>query len=301
MKRIIVFIFRIIYEISVKAKLIKPAIVIHVDGGVCSQMHQYLLGYFFMKKGYRVEYDLSWYLENGMDLNKRDVRNFDLLNAFPSLNFKEVNKYILKLYRHFYVYKGEYPNNKSLEWTDLVPPKLFLGYYADPDVLYTEYFQEAFPIDLSVLDAGNLIIYQEIIPEKSAAVHVRRGDLAVETNAYGVPATLEYFKNGIDFLKKKMDVKFFYLFSDDKEYLRKELIPYVGLHEMEYRIIQNGADKGYFDMILMSRCNHVITSKGTLGKYGALLNLKEKKTVVVCKDDKQTFMLNVKLIEKIAL
>lgn len=301
MKIFAIKLLQYLYELLVFVRILKPLIIVHVDGGVCSQMHQYLLGYFFMKKGYRVEYDLSWYLENGMDLNKRDVRNFDLLNAFPALNFKEVNKYILKLYRHFYVYKGEYLNNKSLEWTDLVPPKLFLGYYADPDVLYTDYFQEAFPIDMSVLDADNYIVYQEIIPEKSAAIHVRRGDLAVETNAYGVPATLEYFKNGIEYLKNIKHVDYFYLFSDDKLYLKNELIPYVGLHEMEYRIIQNGADKGYFDMILMSRCNSVITSKGTLGKYGALLNLKEKKTVVVCKDDKQTFMLNVKLIEKIAL
>lgn len=301
MKRAFLLFLRFIYELLISFKIIKPQIVIHLDGGVCSQMHQYLLGYLFMKKGYRVEYDLSWYLENGMDLNKRDVRNFDLLNAFPALNFKEVNKYTLKLYRFFYVYKGGYPKNKSLEWTNLVPPKLFLGYYADPDVLYSDYFQEAFSIDLSVLDADNQYIYQKIIPEKSAAVHVRRGDLSVETNAYGVPATLEYFKNGIDFFKGKKNVELIYLFSDDKEYLTKELIPYVGLHEKEYVIVQNGADKGYFDLILMSRCNYIITSKGTLGKYGALLDLNRNKTVVVCKDDKQTFMLNVKLIEKIAL
>lgn len=301
MKRAFILFLRFIYELLIFLKIVRPLIVIHLDGGVCSQMHQYLLGYFFMKKGNRVEYDLSWYIDNGMDLNKREVRNFDLLSAFPTLHVKEVNKFILKLYRYYYVYKGEYPKNKSLEWTDLVPPKLFLGYYADPEVLYTNYFHEVFQIDLSVLDVDNQIVYREIIPEKSAAVHVRRGDLSVETNAYGVPATLEYFKNGIDFFKGQKNVELYYLFSDDKEYLTKELIPYVGLHEKEYIIVQNGADKGYFDLLLMSRCNFVITSKGTLGKYGALLDLNRNKTVVVCKDDKQTFMLDVKLIEKIAL
>ena len=121
------------------------------------------------------------------------------------------------------------------------------------------------------------------------------------TASHDIEASAEYFKNGIDFFKGQKNVELYYLFSDDKEYLTKELIPYVGLHEKEYIIVQNGADKGYFDLLLMSRCNFVITSKGTLGKYGALLDLNRNKTVVVCKDDKQIFMLDVKLIEKIAL
>lgn len=299
MKSIFIKLFRLLYETLVLLKILKPLIVVHIDGGICSQMHQYLLGYLFKKKGFSVKYDLTWFADHGMDINNKDVRNFDLLRAFPSLNFSAIKGNLLKLYRYFYVNVGEYPKNTDLNWVHIKPPKLLLGYYASPDYLYEEYFHEAFKLDTSVLDAENLKIYQLISSEISAAVHVRRGDLAVETKAYGKPASLDYFKNAISYLKKERHTRFFYFFSDDKIYLKKELLPYLGLNENEYQIIQNGADKGYVDLILMSKCKYIVTSKGSLGKFAALLDLEDKKIVTVCKDDKQTYMLNVKQIEKI--
>ena len=38
------------------------------------------------------------------------------------------------------------------------------------------------------------------------------------------------------------------------------------------------------DLFLIARCRHQITSKGTLGKYGALLGDNPEKTVVLCDD-----------------
>lgn len=39
------------------------------------------------------------------------------------------------------------------------------------------------------------------------------------------------------------------------------------------------------DLFLISHCTHQITSKGTLGKYGALLNDNIRKIVVLCDDE----------------
>ena len=47
----------------------------------------------------------------------------------------------------------------------------------------------------------------------------------------------------------------------------------------------NGSDKGYMDLFLIARCKHQITSKGTLGKYGALLGDNSEKMVVLCNDE----------------
>lgn len=46
----------------------------------------------------------------------------------------------------------------------------------------------------------------------------------------------------------------------------------------------NGSDKGYMDLYLISHCKHQITSKGTLGKYGALLDDNIGKYVILCDD-----------------
>lgn len=49
--------------------MLAPKVVLLMDGGVCSQMHQYLLGHLFGQKGYRVEYDLTFFKEWGSDMD----------------------------------------------------------------------------------------------------------------------------------------------------------------------------------------------------------------------------------------
>ena len=46
----------------------------------------------------------------------------------------------------------------------------------------------------------------------------------------------------------------------------------------------NGSDKGNMDLFLIAYCNHQITSKGTLGKYGALLRDSADKIVILSDD-----------------
>lgn len=54
-----------IYRFLLKNGMLAPKVVLLMDGGVCSQMHQYLLGHLFGQKGYRVEYDLTFFKEWG--------------------------------------------------------------------------------------------------------------------------------------------------------------------------------------------------------------------------------------------
>ena len=44
-----------IYRFLLKNGMLAPKVVLLMDGGVCSQMHQYLLGHLFGQKGYRSE------------------------------------------------------------------------------------------------------------------------------------------------------------------------------------------------------------------------------------------------------
>lgn len=74
-----------LYRKAVKHRLIAPQVIVLMDGGVCSQMHQYLLGRIFENGGHKVLYDLSFYEEWGTDMDYQFVRNFDLLKAFPYL------------------------------------------------------------------------------------------------------------------------------------------------------------------------------------------------------------------------
>ena len=80
-----------IYRFLLKNGMLAPKVVLLMDGGVCSQMHQYLLGHLFGQKGYRVEYDLTFFKEWGSDMDYHFVRNFDLQKAFPYLSVKKAS------------------------------------------------------------------------------------------------------------------------------------------------------------------------------------------------------------------
>lgn len=285
-KPAIPLVFKPIYFVITKLKWVKPIIIVPLDGGVCSQMHQYLIGQLLKSKGNRVEYDLLFYKKHGFDCDFKQVRNFDLIKAFPYLEFKEVSSLTSFLYRCSYFYKGQYPESFSLDWMNVTAPRYMGGYYANPDYLYSQLFVNTFFINPLVLDEANLKIFNSM-RTNSVAIHVRRGDLSGYNEVYGYPVTEEYFHQAIEYINTIVKSPTFYIFTDDNDYVEKELLP--KLPSITSVLVGNKADKGYMDIILISRCTHVITSKGTLGKYGSLFNMTKEKRIVASKDDNQLF------------
>lgn len=267
---------------------ISPKVLLQLDGGICSQMHQYLLGQIYAHKGFAVRYDLSFYKEWGSDLNFQFVRNFDLLKAFPYLKFKEASALSVKVYKKKYYYTGNNTGKRVDDFSFLQkePPVYLGGYYHLPPKLWLEMFHSLFRMSFDILDEQNKKLCQTICRyNNSVAVHVRRGDLKVEVFAYGKPASLEYFQKSIGLLKEKFPDAYFYFFSDEPEWVSKELAPLLPL-EGEYQVVDiNGSDRGYMDLFLIAQCKHQITSKGTLGKYGAMLKEVPEKIVILCDDD----------------
>ena len=54
--------------------------------------------------------------------------------------------------------------------------------------------------------------------------------------------------------------------------------------------LDNDDTHGYMDLLLISRCQHQITSKGTLGKFGAMFG-NQKGKIVVDRDDENIAIL----------
>lgn len=292
MKSSIKSLLHAIYQLLLKEKLVSPSIIVRMDGGICSQMHQYLLGEIFRRKGINVEYELSFFKKDGKDVNGIHVRNFDLLKMFPYLDFKAASFMKVKLYSLIYNYIGNYPDDLSVSWVDLLPPHILSGYYADPPYLYYPLYKEVFNVSqVGKMDSKNQCIYDSIESNNSVAIHVRRGDLSDYNIAYGYPVTIHYFVKAIKIMQEKVLAPTFYFFSDDKEYVEQELLPAIPF-VIKSIIIENGPDKGFIDLLLISKCAHQITSKGSLGKHGALLSMNEDKIVIVSKDDTQTFMFD---------
>lgn len=278
---------RSLFKRMIKIHLITPKVIVMIDGGICSQMHQYLLGYFFSLHGFKVAYDISFYKEWGSDMNRKFVRNFDLLKAFPSLKLSIASESETSVYKQKFYHIGNNTAQRVYDFSFLnkQPPIYLGGYYHLPAAIWLPIFQSLFRINPNVLDKTNKAILIEISQHANpVAVHVRRGDLKIEIPAYGKPASLDYFQKSIDYIKQHTLSPVFYFFSDEPQWIEQTLIPNLNLTNNTKIINANGSDKGYMDLFLIAHCKHQITSKGTLGKYGALLNDNIDKIVILCDD-----------------
>ena len=276
-------------------KVPKDTLVMRVDGGVCSQMHFYLIGQLFREKGMTIKYDISWFENNGKDNNGKYVRNFDLLKLFPKLQIDIATNRDIAYTKQNIHYNNIFNEDSlyALKYLETVTPPCYLdGYYKEPSYFYTETFHKYFKADYSVLDDHNRDVLNSIQKQENpVAVHVRRGDLAQYNEAYGSPCTNDYFVESVNYIIDRFSDVFFYFFSDEPQWVRNALA--INLPSgTNYMIVDiNGSDRGYMDLLLMSACKHHITSKGTLGKYGALLS--RSNGVVICADDQKEHRWNV--------
>lgn len=267
-------------------------VIIRMDGGICSQIHFYLIGCCFAEKGNKVLYDLKWYKKAGVDTMGIHVRNFDLLKLNPFLNFEVVdNSFGHFLFTNFLKSNYKYSKVKDgdCSWLNEKSPVYMGNYYHDFPVMFTKILPQYFKIEQlkQCLDSTNVSILSDIEGCDSVAIHVRRGDLVGYNSAYGAPCSIQYFINAVK-LFNKGNYKFL-IFSDDPEWCNNELIKQLPQNN-NYQVLSiNGSDKGYMDLVLMASCKHTITSKGSLGKYSAMLNNSVER-VVVLNDDKTEYI-----------
>ena len=255
-----------------------------IDGGLCSQMHQFMLGQIIKDCGQNVEYDLSFY-KRGLDLDGNPTRFFLLHKLFPDICIRQANRIKINLYKHCFFHHGKYPEQEDTSWYNVKAPVYLGGYYSDIKqmIMSGGIFTYIFKLDKNILSPVMKKVCYNIIQTQSVGVHIRRGDLKDYNITYGNPVTLDYIQNSISYFSKELNNPVFYFFSDDKDYIEKEVIHTIG--DIKYWVSDRDYQNVYEDFILLSYCKGVITSKGTMGKYAALYG--NAKTIVLSADDRQ--------------
>jgi hypothetical protein len=288
-KSLLTFFVTSAYDFLLKIKIIEPKVIVYIDGGISSQLYQYFIGLHFKEKGFKVRYDLKFYRENALDMNKIFARNFDLQKLFAGIEVKQVNVVVSFFYRNSYYYGGNfYEKNENYSFLNMKPPLYLGGYYKIPDKMWKS-IPEKMQFKTSLFNDSFVGIMVNKIKtyENSIAVHVRRGDLSEYNIVYGEPATTDYFERAIMYCQDIFRNTFFYFFSDESQWIKEELIPSLPIENYEI-VKENGSDKGYVDLFLIAQCKHQIASKGFFGKMGALLNHYDKK-LLICMDDETEF------------
>lgn len=270
-------VFGTCFKILCKIHLFRPKIIVMVDGGICSQMNQYLIGQIYAERGENVGYDLSWYEKNGMDVDGRFARKFELEEMFPDIHLKGFGLLTTWFYRMFLMHTS-LEQKPPKEQEGRIAPIYLGGYYSNTDdLVFSNQFERLF---ISAKKAKVLYKLDTIAPNQhKCAVHVRRGDLARGDNPWYGGATDDYFFRAIAYVERCHPNTRFFFFSDEIDYVEKNLVPNL---KIDYRLIKE-PHKAFEDLLLISSCDTIIASQGSFGKYGALLN---ENSMLVIQDDK---------------
>lgn len=134
---------------------------------------------------------------------------------------------------------------------------------------------------------------KKILQSNSVSIHIRRGDYLSKTIfEKDITLPINYYKNSIDYIKKKIPNPNFFIFSDDitwvKNVFEKEL-PFI-------HIVDNSKYKNSpkIDFFLMSICKHNIIANSTYSWWAAWLNKNKLKIIIAPKDwkDKSLILKN---------
>lgn len=130
------------------------------------------------------------------------------------------------------------------------------------------------------LDEKNQAILEKINESNSVSIHIRRGDYVTSdcTNKIHGVCSLEYYQKGIEYIAKYVQNPHFFIFSDDIEWVIKNLkIDYT------FTIVDFNQGKGWFDLNLMKNCKHNIIANSSFSWWGAWLNENYGKIVIAPK------------------
>jgi hypothetical protein len=196
----------------------------------------------------------------------------------PSIFFKLLTKFNLRKRLNFFY-------EKSFEFDPLIfkstPPVLLSGFFqsekyfkAIQDKLHSIF---SFP---TLTDTNCTSYLEEVRENLSVAVHVRRGDFLTsdKTNSFHGLCDLSYYEFAMQEMKRKIGHCKFFFFSDDHDWVIKNLIV-----DQSTILVNTKNLPAWYDMYLMTQCKHNIIANSSYSWWGAWLNRSSNKVVIAPK------------------
>jgi len=131
-------------------------------------------------------------------------------------------------------------------------------------------------------DKLNSEILAKIKNTSSVSLHVRRGDYVSNKkfNQYHGSCSLDYYRKAVEIMAKKIKSPYFFAFSDDPEWVKKNL----KIKYPIYYVDNNDPNTAqHEDLRLMSACKHNIIANSSFSWWGAWLNQNLDKIVIAPK------------------
>jgi hypothetical protein len=128
------------------------------------------------------------------------------------------------------------------------------------------------------LNGRNLEVAGRIANSQSVSLHIRRTHYVPQPPSKEIHGTCppEYVFSAIHFIRQKVSAPVFFIFSDDMQWCRKNLVMPEETHFIDWN-----TDKDSFrDMQLMSLCRHNIIANSSFSWWAAWLGTHDNKIVV---------------------
>jgi hypothetical protein len=256
-------------------------------GGLGNQMFQYAaarslslqkktrlyLDHSFLDRESTGHYTYRRYELNAFSIKANRAKSFQL---FP---FPFVKKYpSLRSFLPFIYFKEPH-----IEYTPMLFKEgrsIYLDGYWQCEKYFSPYekqIREDFQFKSS-LTGENKKISDQIINTNAVAVHIRRGDYITNNsiNATHGTCSLAYYQQAIGVLQSKFQNLHFFFFSDDIEWAKQNF----NSLKNSYFISNNKNENSFYDLQLMSLCNHFIIANSSFSWWGAWLGKHKDKVVI---------------------
>lgn len=127
-------------------------------------------------------------------------------------------------------------------------------------------------------DKRNKALQKEMQACNSIGIHIRKGKDYMTRIWYQETCPLEYYRDAIAYIKRRVESPKLYVFADNPEWVKEHF------NEFDYTLVEGNPPAGWgshFDMQLMSCCKHNIISNSTYSWWGAFLNQNPEKIVIL--------------------
>lgn len=266
---------------------IQDKLIIRFKGGLGNQMFQYAMYRKQKYLGRQVRADISCYEEKGS-------MPFVLCDVFPGISLEFVKpeeaEYYLKRQKEkgilekiiasIWWERRDYTSEKEDGFFDKRVLKLkkgFLDGYWQSEKYFLDIREKLLSDFQFQISDKSLKKYTETITNDAVSVHIRRGDYLKFPELFGGICDMNYYKKAMDYFRDKNAKTVFYVFSDDKEWVKKTFSDY------PVRFVDKSSFSSYqdwYDMYLMSRCQHNIIANSSFSWWGAWLNINRDKEVI---------------------
>lgn len=262
-------------------------IVVKLIGGLGNQLFQYAMGRnLAYKKNTKLKLDISAF--QTYKLHNYSLQHFNIFEDFVRNNelYSLKKKSILSSDIFKPYYKKKHIKEKKLGFDTnyfKVPKNCYLEGYWQSEKYFRDIqdiIKKEFRVKHKIL-GENAVIADNIIKTNSVSIHIRRADYVSNKKTNNVHGTcsFKYYLKAINIIKNNVGNPFFFIFSDDIFWARKNFKKFDNITFVDY----NNASKNYEDLRLMSLCKYNIIANSSFSWWGAWLNKNNKKIVIAPK------------------